>query len=384
MVPRLVKNWSVDPRGLVYTFELQENVLWHSSHGNWGNFSADDFLFSLQNTVAEESIHSNAADIKRTFFCDGCELVTTGDMTVQLTRPGATPRITWDLTAPAGSTTMHSKNHFDAVGEEQANFQSVGTGPWELVDAQSDVSKTVRAVSDHWRKTPEWEEMVWHDIAEESTRLANFESGVLDTALYSPDSIQAIRDKNQDGVEFMTFPGENHFYLNLFGQQYNTDYHSHQPGPEGESPRVALGENVYDCTHAWVSCDRDVKSAEWANARKVREAMTIAIDRQKLVNNLALGEGMPVYLNHWIGHEARASQFGLDQLSWPFDPEKAKALLTEAGFPTGFEIDMALPGIPWAPGADEAGQAVATMWESVGISVTQTVTPYSAFRPGAC
>ena len=36
-----------------------------------------------------------------------------------------------------------------------------------------------------------------------------------------------------------------------------------------------------------------------------------------------------------------------------------------------------------APGADEAGQAVATMWESVGISVTQTVTPYSAFRPGA-
>ena len=32
---------------------------------------------------------------------------------------------------------------------------------------------------------------------------------------------------------------------------------------------------------------------------------------------------------------------------------------------------------------DEAGQAVATMWESVGISVTQTVTPYSAFRPGA-
>ena len=127
---------------------------WHSSHGNWGNFSADDFLFSLQNTVAEESIHSNAADIKRTFFCDGCELVTTGDMTVQLTRPAATPRITWDLTAPAGSTTMHSKNHFDAMGEEQANFQSVGTGPWELVDAQSDVSKTVRAVSAHWRKTP--------------------------------------------------------------------------------------------------------------------------------------------------------------------------------------------------------------------------------------
>ena len=77
------------------------------------------------------------------------------------------------------------------------------------------------------------------------------------------------------------------------------------------------------------------------------------------------------------------AQYGLDELTWEFDPVRAKGLLTEAGFPDGFEIDMALPGIPWAPGADEAGQAVAPMWESVGISVTQQVTPYAAFRPGA-
>ena len=43
---------------------------------------------------------------------------------------------------------------------------------------------------------------------------------------------------------------------------------------------MPLGDNVYDCTLAWVSCDRDLNSAEWANARKVREAMNLAIDRQ--------------------------------------------------------------------------------------------------------
>ena len=276
-----------------------------------------------------------------------------------------TPRITWDLTAPSGSTALHSKKHYDAVGEEEANFQSVGTGPWELVEATSDVSRTVRAVPGHWRKTPEWETMVWHDI------------------LYNPESIQAIKDENLTGVEFMTFPGENSFYLNLFGQQYNTDHPAHQPGPDGADPRVPLGENAYDCTHPWVSCDRDVNSAEWANARKVREATTIAIDRQKLVNNLAFGEGAPIYINHWIGHEPRMAENGLDELTWEFNPERAKELLTEAGFPDGFEINMTLPGIPWAPGGDEAGQAVAPMWESVGIKVTQQVTPYSAFRPGA-
>ena len=382
VVPLLVKSWDVDPQGLVYTFTLQENVPWHTNHGDWGEVDADDFLFTLENTVAEGSIHTNARDIGRTFYCNGCEVAKTGDMTVQLTRPSPTPRITWDLTAPSGSTTIHSKKHFDAVGEEEANFQSVGTGPWELVEATSDVSRIVRAVPDHWRKTPEWEQMVWHDIAEESTRLANFVAGRLDAALYNPESIQAIKDVNLDGVEFLTFPGENSFYLNLFGQQYNTDHPAHQPGEDGAAPRVPLAENAYDCTIPWVSCDRDVNSAEWANARKVREAMTIAIDRQKLVNALALGEGAPIYLNHWIGHEARMAQHGLDQLTWDFDQARAKTLLTEAGFPDGFDIDMVLPGIPWAPGADEAGQAVAPMWESVGISVTQQITPYSAFRPG--
>ena len=383
VVPLLVKNWTVDPQGLVYTFSLQENVPWHTGHGEWGEVDADDFIFTLENTVAEGSIHTNARDIGRTFYCDGCEVVKTGDMTVQLTRPAPTPRITWDLTAPSGSTALHSKKHYDAVGEEEADFQSVGTGPWELVEATSDVSRTVRAVPDHWRKTPEWELMIWHDITEESTRLANFIVGDLDAALYNPDSIQAIKDENIPGVEFMTFPGENSFYLNLFGQQYNLDHPAHLPGPSGEAPRVPLGENAYDCNYPWVSCDRDVNSAEWANALKVREAMTIAIDRQKLVNNLAFGEGAPVYINHWIGHEPRMAQYGLDELTWEFDPVRSKALLTEAGFPDGFEIDMALPGIPWAPGADEAGQAVAPMWESVGISVTQQVTPYAAFRPGA-
>ena len=383
VVPLLVKNWTVDPQGLVYTFELQENVPWHTGHGDWGEVDADDFIFTLENTVAEGSIHTNARDIGRTFYCDGCEVVKTGDMTVQLTRPAPTPRITWDLTAPSGSTALHSKKHYDAVGEEEANFQSVGTGPWELVEATSDVSRTVRAVPGHWRKTPEWETMVWHDITEESTRLANFITEVLDAALYNPESIQAIKDENLPGVQFMTFPGENSFYLNLFGQQYNTDHPAHQPGPDGADPRVPLSENAYDYTHPWVSCDRDVNSAEWANARKVREAMTIAIDRQKLVNNLAFGEGAPIYINHWIGHEPRMAQNGLDELTWEFNPERAKDLLTEAGFPDGFEINMTLPGIPWAPGGDEAGQAVAPMWESVGIKVTQQVTPYSAFRPGA-
>ena len=383
VVPLLVKEWTVDPQGLVYTFSIQENVPWHTSHGDWGEVDADDFIFTLENTVAEGSIHTNARDIGRTFYCNGCEVVKTDDMTVQLTRPAPTPRITWDLTAPSGSTALHSKKHYDAVGEDEANFQSVGTGPWELVDAVSDVSRTVRAVPDHWRKTPEWELMVWHDITEESTRLANFITGVLDAALYNPESIQAIKDANLDGVEFMTFPGENSFYLNLFGQQYNTDHPAHLPGPDGADPRVPLGENAYDCSYPWVSCDRDVNSAEWANARKVREAMTIAIDRQKLVNNLVFGEGAPIYINHWIGHEPRMVQNGLDDLTWEFNPERAKTLLDDAGFPDGFEINMTLPGIPWAPGADEAGQAVAPMWESVGIRVTQQVTPYSAFRPGA-
>ena len=125
-----------------------------------------------------------------------------------------------------------------------------------------------------------------------------------------------------------------------------------------------------------------MNSAEWARALKVRLALAISIDRQKLVNNLAFGEGAPAHLSQWWGHDARAKQLGLDQLKYEFDPARAKQLLAEAGLPDGLEIDFALPLRPGAAGAIVAGEAVAAMWQEIGVRSNLSKLPMSEYRGG--
>jgi ABC-type transport system substrate-binding protein len=380
VVPRLVAEWEVDPAGLVYTFHLRQGVPWHTNNGEWGEFDADDFIYTWTDVATPGAPHPIAGGSRRTFTCEGCEMVKLDDHTVKLTRPKPTIEITWHSRMPVGaSLSMHSKKHYDAVGVDQDNLESVGTGPWMLTSATSGVDRQFEAVKDHWNKSPEFANMIWHEIGEESTRLANFLSGKLDSGSFTLESIQAIKGENRDDVNFMTFSGAAHAYINLLGQQYYTDHPHHLPDANGDI-RIPIVENAFDCSFAWVSCDANTDSAEWDKARKVRQAMNHAIDRQKLVNAIALGEGQPLVHIYWPSHDARMRQYGLDQLTFEYDVDKAKSLLEEAGYGGGFEIDMALTIRP-VPGAVENAEAVCTMWLDVGIECNLQNRPFSEFRP---
>ena len=380
VVPRLVTEWNVDPTGLIYTFHLRQGVPWHDHLGDWGEFNADDFIFTWQDVAVPGAPHPIAGGSRRTFTCEACEMEKVDDYTVQLTRPSPTIQVTWHSRMPVGaSLSMHSKKHYDARGTEQANLESVGTGPWILTSATSGVDRRFQAVQDHWNKSPEFAEMIWHEIREESTRLANFLGGQIDTGSFTLESIEAIRGEDRDDIKFMSFPGAVGVYINLLGQQYYTDHPHHHPDSNGDI-RIPLADNAFDCSFAWVSCDRDTSSEEWDTARKVRRAMNHAIDRQKLVNNLAFGEGQPLYHQWWNAHEVRMQQNGMADLTFEYDPALARQLLDEAGYPDGFEIDMALTVRP-SPGAVENGEAVCTMWLEVGIECQIANRPFSEFRP---
>ena len=370
----LVKEWEVDPAGLVWTFHLQERVPWHTTYGDWGEFSADDFLFSLENVTTAGSRHGSAGLLRRNFLCDGCSLTKVDDYTVRLERPTVSVQVTWhSFRNGGGSMAMISKKHVETVGEDEANFQSVGTGSWRLVEARTDDFRRVEAVEDHWRKTPEFKEMTWVQFGEESTRLANFLTGDLDTGQFSLDSIAEVKQQAPPDVDYMIFPGQILWRFNQMGHNYYNDHESHH----GDKPQVPLGDPAFDCSVPYISCDRDLNSEEWINARKVRRALNISIDRQKLVNNLAFGEGEPWYVNYW--DKAQIQKWGVDDLVIPYDVEEAKRLLTEAGYPDGFDLDMIVTDRP--PGSDVVGQAVATMWQIIGVEAVIERLPYVAYRP---
>ena len=207
--PRLVKDWTVDPAGTTFTFHLQEGVQWHQQYGDWGEFSADDFIWSLEDVAKEASPHAAAGNMRRLFWCDGCEVAKIDDYTVELVRPNPTFEITWWSRTPVPSgMSFHSKKHYEAAGEDVAtNQQSVGSGSWELIEVKTGELRRNRAVRDHWRKTPAFEEMIWWEVTEASTRLANFLTGIIDAGQFDLDSIQAIKDENLEGVKFMSFAG---------------------------------------------------------------------------------------------------------------------------------------------------------------------------------
>ncbi len=375
---RLIRDWTVDASGLVYTMHLQEGAEWHTNFGEWGAFDADDFLFSLNEVASEGAPHPIASHARRIFLCDGCELNKIDDLTVQLVRPSPTFEITWHSRAPeSGAISFHSRKHYESVGEDEAILQAVGTGPWEMIEIKSADFRKMRGVRNHWRHTPEWGEMIWWDVFEESTRLANFLTGQLDTALFTLDTIQDIRSEGLEDIKFMSFPGGLMNNANLLGMHHFPEHPAHHPRPDGSPPSVPVAENHFDCALPWVSCDRDTASAEWATARNVRLAMALAIDHQKLVNALAFGEGRPFHIMYWNSFDPRVEQFGLDELKLDYDPNRAKELLAEAGYPNGFEIEVTLTG----GFGDPVGEAVATMWQNVGIDAILARTPYSSFRP---
>ena len=389
--PRLIKSFEISPDGLTYTMHLQEGAKWHAgadSQGDWGEFVADDLIWSLKEIAREGSNHVQAGNTRRVFDCDECTLTKIDEYTVELKRPTPTFELTWYSQAPIPGFSMNSKKHYDTVRQDVALLEDVGTAPWEMIEHRTDDFRRMKAVEDHWRLTPDFAEMYWHDILDESTRLANFLAGKLDTGIFASDSVQAMKDTPVEGQSFMIFPAAIVQMMWFGGGHYTPDSPNHHPDangeirvkvdPEGTSYEYFCDDGSgEDQRRPWVACDREVGSEDWERARKVRLAMTLAIDRQGLINNIAFGEGEPWYIGIWA-NRGRMEQLGLNDLSWDYDPERAMELLEEAGYPDGFEVPIAK-----RQGTGTlllVKDAVAVMWEKVGLQTKLRNVQPSSYR----
>ena len=375
--PRLVQDWKLEegPDDVTYTFFLQDGAKWHDTYGDYGEFTADDFLFSIERVGTAGTPHAAASGIRKVFSCADCSLEKVDEYTLQLTRPQANFELFWHSRNPIEAIlSFHSKDQFEAEGEDDVVLKDVGTGPWRIVPDRfvSGQSYTMESVQDHWFHTPEWETMTWTGISEPSTMEANFLTGQLDTATFDLEQIQSIRNVDRADIKYMTFTGQKAMRVPITGLQYNLDYPAHV----GENATVPVKLEALKCDVPFISCDGDTSSAEWAQARNVRLAMSLGIDRQKLINNLAFGEGVPRYADFFASHDLRAKQFGLDKLVWEYDPDRAKQLLADAGYPNGFELDavLSLRGIPQL-------EAACAMWETINVACQIKNEPYSSFRP---
>ena len=356
MQPMLAESWSISDDFLTWTFKLRRGVQFHKGYGE---MTSEDVVWSMQGFKLSK--HPRAG-LLGDFWEDRAGSETPDPYTVLVNSGEAVVAdvIQRYMTVPGGGASfIASKRQTDELGVEAASQDIAGTGPWEIVEHRTSEFWRMEAVEDHWRQTPAFAELVYWEIPEESSRIAGFQTGKLDTFLMSFDTIPLV--EAVEGARIMSIPNAIDFRMRIYGNWF--------PIP-GVEPRPG-----YDPELPWVSASADFNSPEWDQARKVRLALITAIDRQALIDTILSGHGN--------ADNPVANYTGFVELlegrQWEFNPDRARELLAEAGA-EGFSLTLT-PALRGAPAEVEACEVVAQMFGDVGIDVKFQRIPYGTLRP---
>ncbi len=305
--PSLAESWTISPDTRVYEFKLRKGVKFH----NGDLMTADDVIFSFKRYkgTAAKTFHGRIEKMEAV-----------NDHLVRFSFKKPFPDFL-EYLLPGASTLgwIVPKKYIEKVGDAEFKKNPVGCGPYKFVEFEAGRKLIGEAFEGYWRKVPSIKRMEFHIVREAGTRLTMVKRGEADIATLMQE---------------------------VFYESAKKDPNLRVLSPL--SPTIWL---VYFASQ-W-----DPKSP-WSDPR-VRRAASLAIDRQTLADLHmpgCTGAGS-------IGIEGDpfAVQFPPD----PYDPQKAKKLLAEAGYPNGFKGGKFYPYGGYWP----YGEQIATYWKAIGITM---------------
>jgi len=279
MAPSLAESWSVSPDGLVYEFVLRKGVQFH----NGDTVSAEDVKFSF-----ERYRGASAKPLKESVAA--VETPEPGRVRIRLKR--AWPDFMTFYSNATGAGWIVPKKYIEKVGDEGFKRAPIGAGPYKFVAFTPGVELVLEAFDQYWRKAPSVKRLILKSIPDDTTRLVALKRGEVDVA-YAIRGTLAEELRRAPGLTLKP----------VLGQVTNWVYFAEQWDPK--SP-------WYD--------------------RRVRLAANHAIDRQAINQAEILG------FAKLIGSIIPSSfEFYWQSPGYAFDAARAKRLLAEAGYPTGFD-----------------------------------------------
>ena len=211
----LAESWEISDDFLVWTFHLNKGVQFHKGYGE---MTAEDVVWSMQQWGLSK--HPRAGQLE-TFWADrdGSMIIDSHTLQVHTGEPLVhVIAQRWHMTPGGASTFIASKKQTEELGVEEASANMAATGPWEIIDHRTGEFWKMQAVRDHWRHTPAFDQFVMWEIPEESSRVAGFKTGALDTFLMGYDSIPSVLDV--EGAELMKVPNAIVQSLRIYGNWY--------------------------------------------------------------------------------------------------------------------------------------------------------------------
>jgi peptide/nickel transport system substrate-binding protein len=316
----LATDWEVSDDGLVWTFQLRDDVKFHDGT----DFAADDVVFNFERwTTSAEFVYYGymfgASEDDMGGIIEKVEATGDHEITITLSEPNA-PFLQTLAMPPFG---MASPEAVEEHGDDYFK-NPVGTGPFVFEEWVPDDSITVTKNDDYFGEVAKVDEVIFRVIPDNGARFMELQAGTIDlmTGLNPQDIGTAEGD---DALQIIRRPSMNVAYMAM-----NMD----KEGPLAD--------------------------------KRVRQAINMAVNKEELIE---LYEG--------IGKEAKnpipPSLWGYndDVEPYAYDVEKAKALLAEAGYADGFDITLNTFSNPrdYMPQPKITAQAITEMLKAVNINV---------------
>jgi peptide/nickel transport system substrate-binding protein len=330
--PGLAQSYEVSPDGTAYTFKLRQGVKFHDGT----EMDADAVKFSYSRVLDPEDefyklgqpfplmdFWYGAIDPKQTIVQDKYTV------TLKLKQPFSP--LEGYLAWPAASIVSPT-----AVRKYGAAFREnpVGTGPFKFVAWDHNQKVTFNRFDDYWGPKPSLDTIVFRPLVEQQTRYTELIAGNIDLAYdLPPDNLAQV--KADPRVQYIETPLGHVWFLVL-----NTT-----GGPT-----------------------KDVR---------VRQALAYAIDKQAIINDILKGTGVPA-----TGPVPSVIDYAYNKnvQAYDYDPDKAKQLLSDAGYPNGFTTKF------WVTQSGSGmqspqpmGEAIQAMFGQVGVQASIEVNEWGAY-----
>jgi peptide/nickel transport system substrate-binding protein len=312
VLPALAESWEISEDGTEYIFHLREGVKFH----NGADFTAEDVVTSW--IAGKDPANAYAYVHER---ADSVEVI--DDYTVKITTPEPDPLF---LIIPARDWAMIPTDYYNEVGLAGIEENPIGTGPFKFVEWVKGERIVLEAFEDYWdEELPKVASLVFRPIPESSTRVAAVQTGEIHIAnRLSSEEAQSLL--GVPDVQVVRYPVDRVYYIAF------------------NNLTSGIGQPTEDVL--------------------VRQAMNYAVDRQAIID--ALFDGFADLSTGYITPGNLGYNDSIEP--YPYDPDRARELLAEAGYPDGFEIGFACP-IGAYTNFEQVCEAVAGYFADVGITL---------------
>lgn len=334
--PGLAESWrTIDDT--TWEFKLRRGVKFHDG----SDFTAEDVVFSLDRPATLKGVPGGF-----TVFTNAIrDKVIVDPHTVQLKTATPYPNMPSDMTSVIIVSRRAAQNA--ASSDFDSGKAVVGTGPYKLTRFIKGDRIELAWHDGYWGPKPAWDRVIFRLITNDAARIAALLAGDVNVIEIIPPTDYA-RLRTNPALNIFTSPSNRMMFFHLDSDRDKTPF-------------------VFD------KSGKPLEKNPFKDAR-VRKAFSKAINRQAIVERVMEGLAVPA------GQFVQEGFFGYSPnlKPEPYDPEGAKKLLVEAGYPDGFALTLHGPNNRYV-NDEQVVQAVAQMLTRVGIAVKVEVLPFSVY-----